>query len=289
MNSLTGDLPTALSYLHKGIEIAKEIGSRVIEAKGYRYLAELYEARSDYKNCFRYFKTYRALQDEVAGTDMADKIARTELAHEIETKEKEAEIHRLKNVELEREIEERKRAEESLKESEDRFRTLSIEDPLTGVFNRRYFFETAVKIIDRSERDECDICLGMFDIDYFKKINDRYGHQAGDYILREFVGITAKCIRPNDLLARYGGEEFVLLFHDCELMEATTIMIRINETIEKHEFSFNETGIPVTVSGGVANIAEVDSREDILEEMVKLADKRMYMAKQSGRNCIINK
>ena len=184
-------------------------------------------------------------------------------------------------------ITEAKRAKEALQANEERFRKLSIEDPLTGIFNRRYFFEQGAKVVNRSVKDDGDVCLGMLDIDNFKKTNDEYGHQAGDYILREFAGIVSGCIRPDDILARYGGEEFVVVYHDCELREATRIMTRVKEIVERHIFKFNDIEIRTTVSGGIAYFGEVDSRGTILEDMVKLADKRMYMAKQHGRNRIV--
>ena len=287
INLISGNSQKALEYLLKGIEIAKTIGSKATEAKGYEYLSELYEARDDYQECFRYYKIYRELYDETLGKNMADNMARMELAHDIMKNEKEAELIRLKNVELKREIEERKRVETALKESEDKFRQLSIEDPLTGVFNRRYLFESGGKIVKRSLQDKSDICLGMLDIDYFKNINDKFGHQTGDYVLREFARVVSRCIRPNDFLARYGGEEFVVLLLNCGMHKATRIMNRINKTIESNSFIFNDLEIPVTVSGGISLSSEVAS-SDTLSELIKLADRRMYMAKDSGRNKILH-
>jgi len=282
-----GDLKEALNYLHKGMEIAQEIGSRAIEAKGYRYLSEFYEAQDNYEEAFRHYKTYRELYDEIAGKDKAESIARIELAQDIAKKEREAEIHRLKNVELVREIEERRKVERALKESEDKYRKLSIEDPLTGVFNRRYLFERGAKIIDRSLSGESDFCLGLLDIDSFKSINDEFSHQAGDYVLREFAKIVSECIRPNDFLARYGGEEFVILLLDCGLSKASAVMNRINQTVESYKFGFNDIDMQITVSGGISHSGEIDSPE-ILEGLIKLADKRLYAAKDSGRNRIIH-
>ena len=287
VNLLSGNSQKALEYLYKGIEIAKTIGSKATEAKGYEYLSELYEARDDYQKSFRFYKIYRELYDETLGKDIADNLARMELAHDIMKNEKEAEIVRLKNIELENEIEERKRVEAALKESEDKYRQLSIEDPLTGVFNRRYLFELGGKIVNRSLQSNSDICLGMLDIDHFKIINDKFGHQAGDYVLREFARVVSRCIRPNDFLARYGGEEFVLLLLDCPMHKATAIMNRINKTIESNKFIFNDLEMSITVSGGISHSGEVAST-NTLTELIKRADRRMYLAKDLGRNKIVN-
>ncbi len=288
INIVTGDLQTALNCLKRGIETAKEIGSRDIEVRGYQYLAELHEARSDCENSYRCYKDYRELLDEVTGKDIAEKIARMELAHEIEKKEKEAGIYRSRNIELKREIEKRRKAEEALRKSEEKFRRLSIEDPLTCTFNRRYFFKHSDQVIRRAVTENRSVCIGMMDIDYFKRINDNHGHQAGDFVLCEFTRIVSRHIRPQDLLARYGGEEFVVLFNDCDLADATLILERIRKAIEDYIFTFVDMEIRATVSGGIACSDEIDSRNSTFSEMVKSADVRMYSAKQRGRNMIVS-
>ncbi len=285
IDSILGNSQKALEYLHKGIEIAKNLGSKTTEAEGYEYLSEFYEARADYQKCFKYYKIYRELYDDTLGKDMADSIARIELLHDIMKNEKAAEIIRVKNAELEQEIEERKQVEVALIDSEENYRKLSIEDPLTGIFNRRYLFETGGNIVNRSLLSKYDVCLGMLDIDHFKVINDKFGHQAGDHILREFAQVVLECLRPNDFFARYGGEEFVILFVDCGINEAITIMNRINKAIDNENFVFNNLEIAITVSGGIAHSSEVTSI-NTLSELIKLADSRMYQAKESGRNRI---
>jgi len=123
----------------------------------------------------------------------------------------------------------------------------------------------------------------MMDLDHFKLVNDTYGHQAGDYVLSQFASLIVKRIRGEDLFGRYGGEEFVVLMRGAmEPPGAQIFCERVRSTVEQYKFNFNGKDIPVTVSIGVTlrNGGEVKS----LEELIQLADKALYKAKNAGRN-----
>lgn len=153
---------------------------------------------------------------------------------------------------------------------------LLLKDKLTETYNRSYF-EPMFKIYQNKK----DLSLIMLDIDHFKKVNDTYGHNAGDLVLKEFSAQIKKCIREKDVFVRYGGEEFLLLV-PADLTEATKIAERIRTTIESTIINYNNTIIPITVSIGIAKY-----NGQLQENFIKEADIALYQAKNNGRNQII--
>lgn len=153
-------------------------------------------------------------------------------------------------------------------------------DPLTGTANRGAFFDNAHRVLDRCRRDRTPFSLVMFDLDRFKSINDTYGHQVGDRILRNFAETARLSLRPNDLFGRYGGEEFAVILPGASIETAMVIADRVRQLFaERHEIV---DGKPVrtTVSAGVATAGATARLEDVIDA----ADKAMYAAKHSGRN-----
>ena len=282
-----GQRVSAIQNLQRGIDLADELEQQPLMAAGYRDLSELFEQQGDFEQAYRCQRLRHDLEREVAREEVAREIARIEMAHEIKTKEQEAELHRLRTAELEKEIDERRQVEAALRDSEDRFRRLSREDSLTGVSNRRHFLDVGCRVASRAHAGDIGICIGMLDLDNFKRINDQFGHQAGDRVLKEFARIASSCIRPDDFLARYGGEEFVILFRDCGLEDGIEIMSRINRELGRGGLTWHDTVIPVTVSGGIVHSSETGSGESLLSELIRLADSRLYAAKESGRNRIV--
>lgn len=155
-------------------------------------------------------------------------------------------------------------------------------DGLTGIYNKGALEVKGVDFFRRAELLAAPLSLVTFDIDHFKKVNDTYGHAAGDYILKESATkIRNKLIRDNDFFARSGGEEFCLLLLGEELSQAEDVAERIRVTIESHLFTFQNKDIPITVSAGVsARIPDDASWKDIFQR----ADQALYNSKRSGRN-----
>ena len=153
-------------------------------------------------------------------------------------------------------------------------------DSLTGIYNRKHFSELANVDIERSLRMDQSIYAAMLDLDFFKNVNDTYGHATGDIILKATAGVIRQTIRSYDLLGRYGGEEFVLLITNLDSTEAYNLMERIRENMEHSITNCDGVEITVTCSIGLAKYLENDS----LEEVVKKADAALYAAKRSGRN-----
>lgn len=162
----------------------------------------------------------------------------------------------------------------------------TITDSLTQVNNRRYFFNRSNIQLEYSIRENKNFSVGMLDIDFFKKINDNYGHLIGDFILKEFAKDIKNSIRPYDLLARYGGEEFVVLLVDCNKTDATNIIERLRVKIENKLFEFDSAKINFTFSCGISDFFE-NQQEQSIDNILKMADNRMYFAKKNGRNKII--
>ncbi len=163
----------------------------------------------------------------------------------------------------------------------DEIYRLTTIDGLTQVFNRRYFEDTLDRELSRSRRYQRTLSLVMIDVDHFKKINDSWGHLAGDHVLKEVARLIGSRIRREDVLARYGGEEFALVLPEIDRKGATVMAEKARKLVEKQIFTFDEVRIPVTISAGVASL---EKKKDDGPELVRRADEKLYQAKKAGRN-----
>lgn len=173
---------------------------------------------------------------------------------------------------------------------EEELRRQSITDPLTGIYNRRYFLDTANKNLNYAIRHQNDLALAILDIDWFKKINDKYGHLTGDFVLKEFALLIKGQIREYDTLARYGGEEFVVMLPGCDKRVARIIVERAREELRGMVFHYDNEDIRFTFSAGVADISELEkdeASECLIAALIKIADFRLYRAKGNGRDLVV--
>ena len=162
---------------------------------------------------------------------------------------------------------------------------LSIRDPLTGLYNRRFIDEVFEREIERSKRNKKDLSVVMVDIDRFKKLNDTYGHKAGDMILKTFASKMVENLRSSDVIGRYGGEEFIIIMPDTEKSKAYEVAERLRKILSSTEFTLPEgKNITVTASFGVATFPEDGSN---IDRIVHVADERLYKAKKEGRNKVV--
>ena len=169
------------------------------------------------------------------------------------------------------------------KEMEEELRRLATTDDLTGCFNRRYFMELAHNEYQRSIRYHHPLSIIMLDIDHFKRINDTYGHPAGDKVLIQIVQLCQKNIRSHDLLARYGGEEFILLLPETCAKDAQALAERLRMELEKQPIhKEGNIVIHTTVSMGIATLSP--QRSIPLEKLLAYADEALYHSKENGRN-----
>lgn len=171
-------------------------------------------------------------------------------------------------------------------------KSLAITDGLTGLYTRSFFVERLQEEMQRAKSNDIPICVAIIDIDFFKKVNDTYGHLAGDNLLRQLANMLRKRFRSLDIVARYGGEEFVILMYHTVIKDAYKILDEFRVMIEQEKFfmsieSYQPIQIRKTISIG---ITEFDN-EQTTEEIIKKADRALYEAKKTGRNktCIYNK
>ena len=167
-----------------------------------------------------------------------------------------------------------------LQELEDHARR----DGLTGLWNRRYFMELGQREFYRAERDKTPLSLVYFDLDYFKNINDTYGHEAGDEVLREIAVVGGKMLRKIDIFGRMGGEEFAILLPGANRSAAWTVAEKVRGTFESHTVRLPLGGVRFTASFG---LAQAHNENACLESLIKLADDALYKAKRAGRNRIV--
>jgi diguanylate cyclase len=151
-------------------------------------------------------------------------------------------------------------------------------DRLTGLYNRHHYDE----VIDRLIKANGDFYLVAFDIDFFKKVNDTYGHNAGDYVLESFAKMVKSMLRGFDLVFRMGGEEFVVILEDVDDSSAYKIVDRIRVQIENNQLKFENHTIKFTVSAGISKRHSDDDKSSVLDR----ADKLLYKSKDTGRNKI---
>ncbi|MFV0370938.1 MAG: diguanylate cyclase [Azonexus sp.] len=303
-------------WLHGQIEMVREIidkplsqrslddaGRRLKEVlfKQSQLKASLFEARDAIKQMLAGFVDQLA---DFADTtsDYHDKIeayaGKISAANDISELENViAEVMReTRNVQLnaQRSHEELRSAQEKVRQAENRIHELEHEleatsdlvrhDQLTGVLNRRGLDDMFAKEIARARRHDTVLCVGLLDIDNFKKLNDSMGHATGDQALIHLATVCRQTLRPQDTIARYGGEEFIILLPETHLADATLALTRLQRELTKRFFMHDNEKVLITFSAGVTEMTEGDDQQSV----VKRADAAMYQAKQTGKNRVIS-
>ncbi|MBI4649852.1 diguanylate cyclase [Candidatus Desantisbacteria bacterium] len=227
-------------------------------------------------NCFNYMLEQIQKRDtelELHGIDMENKVAkRTEELSSV-------------NKELQNELHERKIIEEKMQNLMIALKEISIRDSLTKLYNHGYFRDALTNEFSRAKRYGQNITCLMLDIDYFKKINDTYGHLFGDKVLVEIADCIKKCIRESDILARYGGEEFSILLIESDYGKALIISEKIRTYIESREFKDADISAKLTVSIGLSSLFEDGVKDK--DKLLGFSDLALYSAKMAGRNNIV--
>ncbi|MBA3644820.1 MAG: diguanylate cyclase [Gemmatimonadaceae bacterium] len=175
--------------------------------------------------------------------------------------------------------------ERELEEMNERLHRISQTDALTGIPNRRSLEEKLDEMWAHSQRLHEPLSVVMCDIDKFKSVNDTYGHQVGDIVLKDFANLLKDAVREIDRIGRYGGEEFLLLLPGTPLESAVTFADRVREIAKEHTFSFEGGTLSRTMSCGVAAWPHPDIRDQ--DALLKAADDALYVAKETGRNKVV--
>jgi two-component system, cell cycle response regulator len=180
----------------------------------------------------------------------------------------------------------RKKYQEALRSNYKQSISLAITDGLTGLYNRRYMDTHLENIVRESSENSRPISILMLDIDHFKNVNDTFGHNVGDEVIKEFANRIVNSIRPSDLAVRYGGEEFVVILNGTDANNAKAAAERIRSYIEKEPFKVSTADGQINKTASIGISALRKDGPDSVDSILKRADEALFIAKNGGRNRI---
>lgn len=267
----------ALAAFEGALTLSHASNDRRGESQCHQLLSEVYEKRQDHAAALQHFKQFHSLKETVFNEHTAKRLAGLQVTYKVETAKRDAEIHYLKTIELRREIEERKSAQANLEK-------LATHDSLTGLLNRREFFLLGEQELQRSVQAGQPLSVLLFDLDYFKQVNDSYGHAIGDQVLIHITKVVSECLRQEELIGRYGGDEFAILLPGSNCAQAQQIAERLREKMASGPIPTPKGDISLTLSLGIAELGE--TRSEDLDSLLEFADQALYAAKRAGRDRI---
>ena len=243
----------------------------------HKLISEVSERQGDYATALVHYRRFHELEHARLDDVTQIRMANLRVEHQLETARKDAEIHRLRSIALEQEVEERRLAQAELEAHASL-------DPLTGLFNRGHLVVIA-EDVQLSQVEGRPTSLIILDVDAFKSINDTYGHRAGDQVLVSVARDVTDSVREADVTCRYGGDEFLVYLADTGREDAIATAERIREAIAARAHNHRGDRIAVTASLGVATAASPASTT--LETLIERADRALYAAKRGGRDRVI--
>ena len=267
------ELDQAEQVLNSALELSEEMEMRNEQARCHLYLSDIFERRQRFDKALEHYKKFQALRESISGEGALKQLAALRVSNQIETAQRDAEIHRLQKEKLQVELDEHKRVHAILED-------LATRDPLTNLFNRRHFLNLAEREWNRAVRYKHPLCALMLDVDHFKQINDQHGHAAGDKALTTVANVIRSTLRATELAGRYGGDEFIVLLPETLPENGLLVARRICQTIKDYTISSDMGIIELTPSIGVA--CETGATGS-LNELLSQADKALYIAKNAGR------
>ncbi len=271
------DLEQAEQALLKALEASSQMEMRNEQARCHEYLSRIFERKGRLDQALEHYKKFYILREAIAGEGALKQLAALRVSNQIETAQRDAEIHRLQKEKLQIELDEHKRIHAILED-------LATRDPLTNLFNRRHFINLAEQEWKRSMRYGHPLCALMLDVDHFKQINDQHGHATGDKALTSVANVIQSTLRSTEIAGRYGGDEFVVLLPETLLQNAVRVAERICQSIREYTISSDLGVIELTTSIGVACMTG-DHRDTSksLNDLLSHADQALYDAKRSGK------
>jgi diguanylate cyclase (GGDEF)-like protein len=249
-----------------------------------------YKALGRFEQALHHHERYHQLRVEHLEEQANARMSKMMVQFDTERALKDREISRLRSVELEREVAERKEAEAALarakaelEEANRELHALAVRDPLTGLYNRRYLDQRLAEAFALARRGAQPLGVMICDVDDFKRVNDTFSHATGDQVLRVVGGIIRQHVRASDVAARYGGEEFVVLFPATTLAQASAASEKLRRLVMDFPWDTLHPGLAVTLSAGVAAADGHANHEKLLHD----ADRALYQAKRSGKNRVV--
>ncbi|MBN1980684.1 MAG: diguanylate cyclase [Chitinivibrionales bacterium] len=265
----------AIISINESLQTSEKIHDTMLISACFLMLSQITEEQGNFQESVLNFKKYLTSK-ELSFQENAQKRQKTlEVIHNLENTKKESEIKYIRNVELQKQIKKRQQIQEELEK-------LAITDSLTQIFNRRHFFTLAKQEFSLALTHNRALSALIADIDFFKKVNDTYGHITGDIVLSAVASQLAAGLRKVDICARYGGEEFIMLLPETNAENAFIVGERLRESVEKSGIESKNTILSVTISFGIASIDQLQQKT--LDELIDHADQALYKAKKTGRN-----
>lgn len=273
----------AIGFFEEAEKIGKKLDNRLLLSGAYGRLADLYERLGNYTMVVKYLRVKERVSRELYNERTGVRLSALRAEYELEKKARETEIYRLKNIELARANDTIQQQHDALEEAYRQMALQARTDPLTQLSNRRDFIERFEQERSRVQRGAKPFVLALTDIDLFKQLNDQYGHDCGDFVLKHVANVLRDSLRRQDHLARWGGEEFILLLPEIDLKQGQHIAERIRERVAGLHLDFNGFRLGVTLTFGVCRF---DLDWD-MDQCVKQADTALYQGKREGRNRVV--
>ncbi len=293
----SNDLPIkeSIDYCKQTIDLSKKLNNNKTEADVYLILGYLYERQNDLKNALYFSKKHLTLINTLHNMEINERFSKMQKKYENEKDQVSRQIIFrntfmiafliLLNIAFIIFNRYRKKlyAHRELEEAHDKLETIARKDPLTNLSNRRDMKEKILYEKNRFERSEKPFVIIMSDIDFFKQVNDKFGHDCGDYVLKTISNILFSSIRKQDIVGRWGGEEFILLLPETNLKGGKIVAEKIRKKIYKTEFIYQKNKIPIRMTFGVS----VFKLHQEINECIIEADKALYKGKRNGRNKVV--
>lgn len=279
----------ALGVFRQALDETQALGAKELEYKVHQGLSQAHQALGDYAKALEHYQSYHQLEQEVRTQSAERRLRVMGIQRELDKTKAEAEIERLRNVELARALSALEQANQEkttllqaleLKSAELALKV--IQDPLTKLYNRRHLEDTLSSEFAQAQQIGRPLSVAIMDVDNFKLVNDDFSHQIGDVVLQTVAAILQANARTSDMVARYGGEEFVLVLSKTRLETAVQVCERVRQAVEAHDWSSIHPNLRVTLSLGLCGDTSLVNHE----KMLNAADAKLYEAKRSGKNRI---
>ena len=282
-----GEAAAAHDELTHALRMSEATGGRNYAARAHQTLAELHQQAGRFEDALRHLAAAHAAERAQFNEESDRKVSSLRVQMEVASARHEAELHRLKHVEIASAHDELKALHAALLTADAeknrllaRLAEQSRTDALTGLANRRALDERLFDEMNRARRHAKPLAVALCDLDFFKRVNDRFGHATGDEVLRRVSAILRERCRSTDLVARYGGEEFCIAFIEADAAAASPLCEQLRQAVAAHDWHSVHPALAVTMSIGIADDPQLTTHEQLLAA----ADRHLYRAKHEGKD-----